>query len=978
MPGPIEAAGAVKTPTRYGALTMGARQMTGIWTQRSPYRDADTPYLTAKFYSGSRFDSIIDGLNREISVRLTDIRSPGSEVFNNNAFPRINSFYSWQYLFDGALQVKTIVDGADGNIYDATPPGKSTLMTKAAGSGRAAFLGLSSGVMYIGDGVDKKKILRPSTIWKANTSYPVGSLIIDSNGNLQKVQANPVSLGVTQVQVGPFGPGGVWQVTVITLSGPAPTIPDNQTVSFSGLTNYTSLNGQTLMWKAMPPALLQALNLSANQIAFVRPVFFPNYGPAADTGTAVIMTGNDGTSGGSQPAWATGIGQVTIDNGVAWTNFGSPVQNWGIEPPADYNDSPYYADLTPGATLSYWEPSKFYAQIVYPIIVLIDPNQNIQVCFVPIGGVTHGPNPPIWQTTLGSVTYSGDAAYINYGTVASWYASNNYGGVTSGAPNPCVVMDSNGNLQAVSDIRTANESGTTEPTWATTRGATTTDNAITWTCLGPGITQWSAPFNYSFAYHCVDGTVSTESAARLVAAGGIGIDGSFQLDITGPNSTDDQCDQIWIYRPAQGQATRVRVGVIPNPSIGSSATWSFRDVYTDQQLNAQISSNSAQSGNPPPDGIRPGCYALNRTWGFKDNIAYYSQGPNAQATSSNGNTQFAPLNNVPVAGTIYAMKPITVQDGGILVFTDNGIKIILWTYTSSGTPVFYATDYYNDASINGYNAVTQFNTTFFLMESNRKVSAIRAQYPFDPASGYTEVGFPIGDQFETVTTGGINATLYDPSTACVSWNNQDTKESALYVADGNVGWFRMSAVAPPESGYLWSPRRAIGGGTSAVQSIRVGIGQNRLLIGPASSGPIMMRSSEKTNYLDGSATYPSWDVKGANILCSTGEFTEVAHIATKSMAVGARPVISVLLNEIEPSTERPYNVLEITSTDPPLNRDNKSVYSNRYDLAQNGTEDTGDSILTRFDYGEQNVADELLDWGIYAATTDERSQSAAG
>src|SRR5271154_340254 len=142
MPGPITAAGAVSNPTKYGALTMGGRQFTGLWTQRSPYSDAAVPYLQAKFYGGSRFDSILDGLNREISVDLTDRRSPGSIVFNTNTFPGINSFYAWKLLRNYQEVIRVLGDGSDGTLYDATPGQKTALFTKSAGAGANRMLGL--------------------------------------------------------------------------------------------------------------------------------------------------------------------------------------------------------------------------------------------------------------------------------------------------------------------------------------------------------------------------------------------------------------------------------------------------------------------------------------------------------------------------------------------------------------------------------------------------------------------------------------------------------------------------------------------------------------------------------------------------------------------------------------------------------------------------------------------------------------------
>jgi hypothetical protein len=142
------------------------------------------------------------------------------------------------------------------------------------------------------------------------------------------------------------------------------------------------------------------------------------------------------------------------------------------------------------------------------------------------------------------------------------------------------------------------------------------------------------------------------------------------------------------------------------------------------------------------------------------------------------------------------------------------------------------------------------------------------------------------------------------------------------------------------------------------------------------AGPILMRDTTGTVYSDNGTLYPSWDAKGVNLLCSTGQWTEVAHISAKSAAVGARPVVSVLLGEIAPTLERPWIVLDVTSPDPASTPRSKSVYSDRYALAQNGEAAESDCILTKFDYGLQTVADELLDWGIFATTDDERKEEA--
>jgi hypothetical protein len=271
------------------------------------------------------------------------------------------------------------------------------------------------------------------------------------------------------------------------------------------------------------------------------------------------------------------------------------------------------------------------------------------------------------------------------------------------------------------------------------------------------------------------------------------------------------------------------------------------------------------------------------------------------------------------------------------------------------------------------------------MESNCKVSQLAIEYPFNPQTGYNEVGFPIGDQLVYNTTGGIEGAIFNPATAYLTWNMNSSGDTGLYVSNGEGEWWRLSFVPPPESGLLWSPLASIQGGTSAVQSIETFPGNHALLMGPpllnlprsdGEVGPILMRDSTGESHTDNGEPYPSWDAKGVNLLCSTGQWADVAHVSAKSTSVGARPIISVLFGEIQPSSTRPYNVLDVTGPDPPEQPPSESVFSDRYNLAQNGMSDTGDCILTRFDYGIQDEPDELLDWGIFAAVHDERIEQA--
>jgi hypothetical protein len=257
---------------------MGGEQFTGLWTQRSPYRDAATAYLMKKFYQGSRFDSIWDGINREISCRLTDIRRPGSSVYNSNTFNPILSFFSFKYISNGNEIVRVIVDTAS-QVQDGTAGGKIALWNKTAGAGKTRFLGLGS-TLYMGDGKETRKWLAGSTGWAASTATAPGTLIvIDPNHNMQ------MALGGITMNILATSSNG----TVVTIYFDPQTVPNQfadllgTLLNFTGLTGAGSyLNGNTYTVAAIISSTLGIATINLAHAA---------YAVTNDTGSGTTGTG---------------------------------------------------------------------------------------------------------------------------------------------------------------------------------------------------------------------------------------------------------------------------------------------------------------------------------------------------------------------------------------------------------------------------------------------------------------------------------------------------------------------------------------------------------------------------------------------------------------------------------------------------------------------------------------------------------------
>jgi hypothetical protein len=922
------------------------RYITGLWTQRNPLRDADVPYLYGKYYSATRFDSIIDGINREITARLTLARRPGLSVFNSNIFPRVNSFYAFKYLLNNVQQVHTIVDTAS-TIYDATGNGQVNLFTKAAGAGKARFLGVGN-TLYIGDGVDRKKWLRPTTQWTANTSFTAGTFIIDTNGNLQVATAPSPQFNNTQIAVNytTLGTGITRNITITTASNVQ--VIGASAVTLAGLTHHPEFNGT---YSTPQAAIVQSgPNTFAirNTVLVAGTDILTTFETGTSSFTRATGVGN-GITGSTQPTWNATVGGSTVDGGVIWVNQGVPLYNWGIAAPT--------AGFIVASSGHFWRPN-FLASLWNSVL---DSNGNVQtIVGNPGPGTATGASQPVWNKSLGGFTFDGAFQWQNIGSILSWQPNTIM-------PFSQAILDSNGNLEYASTVVSPGLTGSTQPTWNTGLGNVVSDNDVTWRNVGAGVVLANGSVTYCYAYHSVDGSVSTASPLAVIPNGILGVNGQYAVQLTGNGTADPQCDQIWIYRTAQGGATPILLAKIPNPSVGVAGIFSFTDTLPDSALNPFIQAPLANAADTPPAGATAPEYHNQRIWIIVGNTVYYSAGPDTAAFASNGNTAFPPLNSFVFPETITKLRAITTNNGGLLVEGTANVYIVLGNGTSSNP--YYTQVYMPTVGLLNYDAETIVGSTVYMLTNNSKAVSL------DPSAGYTEIGAPIGDQFQFVSTGGIAPqAFYDPTTAYVTWHEKTSGDSAIYVADSHVGWFRYSPIATPESGFLWSPRAAIEGGTSAVQSIETATGIMNLLVGPFSNGPILVRDINRFND-NGTVYSKSYTTIGSLSLCESGEVAEVAHIALVSMRVGARPTVGMLYGEIAETTNVKFDELIYTSVDPPTLDEAETLYSDRYVTSQDGVTPKCDHCQIRITWPPQSVADELLTHTLYGAKFSERRQA---
>jgi hypothetical protein len=414
-------AGAVaQKATRYAPI-YNPRWTSGIWTNRSPLRDATTNRITEKFY-GAAGDALIAGTNVEVSNKLTLIRRPGnSTALGGNSYNSVDRFYDFHLFGPTTEQIEVMIDQTDGLYAEYAPqnPAKQLIFTKSAGAGQTYMQSVGN-ILYFGNGVDNKKYLQTLLKWTPNTPLNtpttpfLTSFLIDPNGNIQQLTGTVIPVAYIYAQSD--------TVQVITNINIGNVVAAGDTITFPSGMAASFLDGQTV-------TVLQA---AGNQLTFN---FITNdYAQTPETGVYASVEDGDGTpvTGASQPIWSVSVpsslnyfqGGLTIDGTAVWTNRGNPVENWGLANATN--------PLTPAVQggVASWAESTYYSLVS----VIIDPNGNLQQ--VTTAGLS-GTNPPNWATTLGGNTYDGafPTGMPSTGTVWTmvasaaqmvWQANTNY------------------------------------------------------------------------------------------------------------------------------------------------------------------------------------------------------------------------------------------------------------------------------------------------------------------------------------------------------------------------------------------------------------------------------------------------------------------------------------------------------------------------------------------------------------------------
>jgi hypothetical protein len=827
-----------------------------------------------------------------------------------------------------------------GTVRDVTGPSTNkVLFSKTAGAGTASFQSVGN-TLYFSDGPDQEKLITPNLIWSANQTFNTGNQVLDTNGNLQIVQgtgtATITEIAVISSTLGVVG-GPTQYFLQITFSSEV-FWTQGTLVTFSGVTTYTSINGQTQTVVVNPTYLPPGVNT-----AYFTTAAITTYGPAVDTGTATSTNSTgSGTSGGTTPSWSPTIGGFTTDGDLTWQNFGIPLYNWAVPPPT----LPPTLSIPSGNR--YWQPN-FSVPQWYSVL---DQNNHIQ--FVSSPGIT-GTQQPVWSSlydtgsssngVVAGSTTDGTVTWLNAGPLGTWQADTTY------YVFQC-ILDSNGNIQIAESGGT---SGGSAPVWNTTIGVTTTDNTITWVCAGPGHVIITGNVYYGYSWVSTDGSVTTSSpvVSLNINSAVLGPAGNPIATVSGSFPADQQVTQAWVWRSVQGGSAAELFfdSAQYNPTPGAGSNWSFNDVIPDVYLNELIQAPLDDQNDPPPVGLTALAYHLNRVWGSVGNIVFSSQ---TSGIVGNPYTAWDPGVFFTFPDTVVRLWPTS---NGLLVFTVADIFVIQGLGDASSS--FFSTPFLQGTGLANYDAFTVKGAIPYFYTTDNQVLTI------DPSTGLSEVGAPVGDQFGP--NNGTNTFL--PSTARLTWNFSGSQEKALYVSDFSQNWWRMLPTPSPETGTTWCPMATIVGGFSAVQSVETSPGIHNLLLGPQTTGPILMR--DPSVYSDNGSSYSAYTIIGSIVLAQPGQLAYIKLLTTDCQAVGTPITLEVQLDEIAPLSSGYFEPLTLYVPDPTQLTAPNSLYAQRFYMSQTQQPAVCRHFQVLVSFGTDVVKNELLSLSIFGAYDQE-------
>ena len=482
----------------------------GLYTNRSPLRDAGSTHLESKFY-GARGDGLLDGANVEITQRLTIARRPGSSIYNNQTWNNPNCFYEFREFNANEEQIKVMIDQANA-LYNGTGPSTQIpIWQKSPGSGQSYMQSVGN-TLFWGDGIDRKKWVNTlqSRIPYVNPTIPaspinpynfasfqLGTFIVDPNGNAQQligtvlqlssfyILNNTIVLSLIRSQSSIYGT--IYYPLASEIAVPGEQMfcpPGSQLATVLG----AGVDGVTITISAIVGGVYQA-TVSNSGIGYtfgdIIPIDQP--GQPGSMGGSVIVTGTDGSGRVTSVNVNTiGDGYLTANNlpttGGTGTGLTLNIVSNGEEIACIYSYG--------GGTVTSGSPGT-PAGTGYSFGDLLEPLENSEPAST--GAVFFVSSTGGGGSVTGVTFIQGGVGYVSSSNLPTTTNGPGFGAtinIVVGNPSSYPVTSTSDILhifEGGNPISDSYPNSAPEIVWATAKGAETIDGSALWVNRGPAV-----------------------------------------------------------------------------------------------------------------------------------------------------------------------------------------------------------------------------------------------------------------------------------------------------------------------------------------------------------------------------------------------------------------------------------------------------------------------------------------------------------
>lgn len=405
-------------------------------------------------------------------------------------------------------------------------------------------------------------------------------------------------------------------------------------------------------------------------------------------------------------------------------------------------------------------------------------------------------------------------------------------------------------------------------------------------------------------------------------------------------SQDPQVDCIHVFRTTDGGGYPFfELPNSPVPNVYPGGPIYLNDSADDNTLQIANICPDPLFNNPPPGGAVDPVFFAGRLWLHRGNQLWFASGPDI--TMGNENEAWYPAYVFSVPGQI--VRKFATPNGLFLVCLDE-ILIVRGISTAS----FVVNDFAKDTGMRTWTAGDTDGTNAYIYTSDRQFLLVNP-------NGLSSISGNVADTISVV----------DPTKAYVSLFRYTALQNWIFLADGSTTIYGYN-----QDVGAWATKQVPVNGVGAIGTIESTPGEYQFWRArPVEQSHISFRDS--TIFADEGLTYPCSATFGPIPVADFLTLSQLRDIVLAHAATTSTITLSVLANEIFPVAGQQYQILQISSTEPPeLSATPSLSYSaNRYTWKSAPLPELVNLCFLRLDFSADANPDELFTWTLGGSQT---------